>query len=341
MKDLPEKLLNFVEHIRIGLTARDSRRLDAEKVIVLLGKALREINESLQQNVEDCKATIDGADEERKRQEALAAAAAHLATRRQSVVDCKSALQLAAAEIDAQREAIKETKSAQRSSEAAAKMVQERKRHLEVVERDAFEPLREMPAGGLDSKKRLATLRRAGKDFGFHKELMAVAGVVLKKRLESRRTFDQDVLRNLAREFEKNKTSLEVAARESEEVVAARNEAVVAARDCVAAAQASRKQCAAEVVAAEKAIEEGQETLSETRRSVRNLPTHRKQMVKTIVRVQAQLKRFCSGPQAAYVNAFGALPAPMGANALAASSHRQFVAEDVNASETDVDEQDD
>lgn len=330
------KVRNLVERIRVGLAAKDSRHLDAEKAVLLLGKALREINSSLQTIVNDCKAAVDGVeDEQKRRQEALTAAAAQLSTRRQTVVDCKSALKRAAKEIDTQRESSKEAKSAQRNSEAEAKNVHERKRHLETAEREAFEPLREAPASGSDGNKRLSTLRRTGKAFGFHNELLNVAGVVFKKRLESRRTFDNDVLRHIAREFEKNSSTLDVASRESEQAVDARKSAVELATECVAAAKASRKQRAADLAAAEQAIEEGQEALSEARRHVRSFPAHMKHTAKELERAQLQLERFCGGPQATYVKAFGALSAPP----KVAASDDDSVAEGADAGETDVDSQ--
>merc|ERR1712232_681212 len=61
-----------------------------------------------------------------------------------------------------------------------------------------------------------------------------------------------------------------------------------------------------DLVAAEAAITEGQEALTNARREVRNFPAHIKTTVKHLERAQLQLDRFCSGPQAAYEKAFGA-----------------------------------
>merc|ERR1712232_1102773 len=78
------------------------------------------------------------------------------------------------------------------------------------------------------------------------------------------------------------------------------------ATECFAAAKAGRKQRAQDLVAAEAAITEGQEALTNARREVRNFPAHIKATVKHLERAQLQLERFCSGPQAAYERAFGA-----------------------------------
>jgi chromosome segregation ATPase len=305
---LPMKVRTFVDRIRVGLTAKDARHLDAEKAATLLGKALREIGSSLHTRVQERKVAVAGAEhEEKSRQEALTAAADKVSSLRQSAADCKSGMQRAGKEIDTGREKIKGAKSACRSSAGEAEKIQDRKRHLEIAEREAFEPLREAPARGSQGNKRLATLRRTGKAFGFHNELLNVAGIVLKKQLASRRTFDNDVLQNLAREFEKSSTILDVASRESEQAVVARENAVALATECYAAAKASRKQHAADLAVAEQAIVEGLEDLSEAKHHLRSFPTHVKTIVKELERAQHQLDRFCSGPQAMYDKKIGAL----------------------------------
>lgn len=307
LEGLPTKVTSFIKRIKVGLEARDSRRLDHDKVIALLGKAIREIHGCLQSSVQDCKSAVDGAEDDQKgRQDALTAATEKLASLRLSALDCKSALKRAEKEVETQRQAIKDTKAAVKNSEAEAKKVNAKKRSLELAQRDAFEPLREVPAGGsAGGQKRLATLRRTGKAFGFHNELLNVAGVVFKKQLDSRRTFDNDVLRHIAREFEKNTTCLDVAARESEQSVEARKNANELAGECFAAAKASCKQRVHDLEAAEQAIVEGQQALVEAKAHMRTFPAHMKHAAKQFERAQLQLERFCSGPQASFEKAFG------------------------------------
>jgi chromosome segregation ATPase len=309
IEGLPSKTSNFVERIKAGLKAKakDPRRLGTEEATVLLRKAVNEISSALRAKVQDYAVAADGVNhEEKRRQEAAVAAEQRLATLRQDAIDYKSTLKRSAREIETQRETIREAKAAKNESEADAKNIEHRKHHLVAAERDAFAPLREAPAKGLAGKKCLMTLRRTGKAFGFHNELMHAAGTVLRKSLVSRRTFDNDVLRHVAREFEKRSNILDTALRESEQAVEARKDAVELATECLAAAKAGRKKCARELVAVEEAITEGQENLANARREVRKLPAHIMTMVKQLERAQLELERFTNGPQATCEEAFGA-----------------------------------
>merc|ERR1712232_733913 len=106
------------------------------------------------------------------------------------------------------------------------------------------------------------------------------------------------------------------------------------ATECFAAAKAGRKQRAQDLVAAEAAITEGQEALTNARREVRNFPAHMKTTARHLERAQLQLERFCSGPQAAYEKAFGTTSAWL-------KRPTQDSAENAVACETDVDDEED
>merc|ERR1719271_239092 len=127
-----------------------------------------------------------------------------------------------------------------------AKKVQGRKRNLEAIERESYEPLRVAPADGPEGRKCLAGLRRAGKAYGFHKELLSIAPVILRKPLDSRHTFEDLVVRQLASEFAKNATSLDTNIKDSEQAV----------QECADQMQTAEEELAAAKIAHKKATQE-------------------------------------------------------------------------------------
>jgi len=325
LKKLPWKLQELTRRLKQGLVAKGKRHLEPEKATAILGKVLREINAGLHQFVSEATATVDGADAEREARVAVAAAAeSKLAELRNAVVDCSRAEKEALQNIDDRRAAISEAKAARQSREMEAKKVQGRKRNLEAIERESYEPLRVAPADGPEGRKCLAGLRRAGKAYGFHKELLSIAPVILRKPLESRHTFEDLIVQQLTSEFAKNAGSLDVHIKHSKEAIMECEEQLQIAEAELANARAVHKEAVQARGAAEAAVVEGRQTLVEAKNCVRKLPADLKRAERSLAQAEACLLKFQRGPRAAFEKALGLA---FGAVASMTETRSSYVAE--------------
>merc|ERR1739848_936288 len=151
------------------------------------------------------------------------------------------------------RQAITAAKSSQKKALVTMKGTQARKHRLEAAEKYSFGPLKETIAKGADGQKRLSILRRAGKEFGFHEEMMKVLPSVLKKEFDKRQTFDGLVVERLDKEFEKHSGVLDTQLEECETVERECSSSLQAAQSEMQAAQEEQKAQVKALAEAEKA----------------------------------------------------------------------------------------
>jgi len=306
MKDMPWKLQELVKHLRQGLVAKGKRHLEPEKATAILWKALREINAGLQNFAKDAQAKLDAADDEREARVANAAAADEkLVELRQVLAERNRAVKDALKTIERTKAAIAAKRATRQSQEAEVKKVQGKKRHLEEVERESYEPLRRAAADGRAGQKQLAILRRTGKAFGFHKELLSIAPGILRKTLSARHSFDALIVCQLDNEFSKHVSSLEANGKNSEKAVLERTSEVREAEEELMEAKATHKKATQELSAAAVSLVEGRQALVAAKSCVRRLPADLKRAMSSAQKMEDRLLRFQRGPRGAFEQALG------------------------------------
>jgi len=302
----PHKVQELVKRLREGLLAQGMRHLEPETATAILWKALREINAGLQKCAEEAQATLDGADAEREARVAVAAVAeAKLVELRQAMVQLSRAVRDALKMTECRKIVIAAKRSTRQSQEAQVKKIQGRKRQLEEVERDSYEPLRRGPADGQEGQKHLAVLRRTGKAYGFQKELLSIAPVILRKQLDARHTFDGLVVDQLDNEFFKHFSALEASAKDCERAIMEHTEEVRQAEEELMGRRAAHKKAAMELSAAAASVQMGRQALVEAKACVRRLPADLRRAEHCSAKMEARLLSFQRGPRATFEKALG------------------------------------
>jgi len=249
-------------------------------------------------------AVVEGAEVEKEaRAAAQSTAESQLCDLKQAVADQKAVVADSAKAIEEQKAAVQAARAAQRGAEAEVKGSESRKRQLETVEKESYEPLKDSAVAGASGQKRLATLRKFGRDHGFHKELLAVLPAILQKQPDKRRTFDGLCMQQLEVEFARQAGSLDTAARDSEMLVARREDELQAAQDALQEARERQRTSVRELAAAEAALEAGKKSIVEAKRHVRRLPADMKLAERQFVLAEARVEKFRKGPLAAYQKA--------------------------------------
>merc|ERR550532_2173005 len=112
----------------------------------------------------------------------------------------------------------------------------------------------------------IRSLKKVGKDFGFHDVLMDAFPMVLSKQPDRRRTFDGITLQQLESEFVKHSGALEAARRGGETVITESSEAVHAAQAAVTSAKTEHQNNTTALAQAEGNLVTGKSALAEARR---------------------------------------------------------------------------
>jgi len=298
---LPPDVREVVAKLGRLCVGRSGKPIDTEKITIALHGALKGTDEALQVALMEAQAKVKGADYEREgRVEAQAAAEAQLDELRRAVAERKLALGGSDKIIQKRHNDVAVAKAAQRSAMAEIKAVAGKKRQLEAAEKDAYEPLRDEPAAGPDGSKRLTVLRKVGKVYGFHNELLSVAPAILKKELDKRRTFDNLVMRQLEVEFRRNVGSLNSEIQDKEQILAERASEVQAAHAAWINAKEEQKNGARALSQAEEALAAGKVALSEAQRRVRTFPTDMRKSLRNFSLAKARLDKFRDGPLAKF-----------------------------------------
>jgi len=302
----PCKLQELVKRLEEGLLAQITIRLEPEKATAILWKVLHETNAGLRKVAEDAQAILDGADGERENRLAAAAAAeAKCALLRHEMAEGSAAVKDAVKVIESRKAAIVTKRAMRQSQESEVKKVQIRKRHLELVEQESYEPLRRGPADGQEGHRHLEVLRRTGKAYGFHKELLSVAPVILRKQLVARHTFDALIVDQLDNEFSKHVSSLEANGIDAKRAVIELTQDVRQAEQDLMEANAVHGQAALRLSAAAAAAAEGQQALVQAKTCVRRLPADLKRAERSAQKMEARFLKFQRGPRATFEKALG------------------------------------
>lgn len=307
LQGLPPKIQQIVRRLRQGICADTSRQaLGQDKATAILGKLLREISLGLDKLLSQAQKSLDNAATEREaRVQAAADAEIKLLALQQDITKQRHRLKDALAFIDAKKTGLTAVKASQQVHEAEVRKLQSRKRQLEQVERDCYEPLKRAGASNHEGGRQMATLRRTGKAYGFHKELLGIAPVVLKKQLDSRRTFDNLILAQLANEFTKHSSALESETKSCEEEALKHSQDVEKAEAELEGAKTLHKKACQVLESMAASVAKAQQEYAEAKASIRKLPADLKRAERTARRVEERLLKFQRGPRAAFEKAMG------------------------------------
>lgn len=261
------------------------------------GQVLKIVETALQTKLREAQATVSRSDMEREaRVEAQSAAECRIAEVKREIAEQKTSIKSFEKAIDSKRMEVGSAKEAQKSAESDFKTLETRKRQLESAEHDAYGPLKEVAAIGSDGNKRLSTLRRIGKAYNFHEELISVIPAILKKDLDKRRTFDNVVMQQLDVEFAKQQFSLLTNVKDGADIIAERAFAVEEAKQAVRDAQEERKRNATKLASLEAVLQESKEALVAARGRVRAFPADTKRATQELARAKACISKFHKGP---------------------------------------------
>mmetsp|Transcript_75905 Transcript_75905/g.210691 ORF Transcript_75905/g.210691 Transcript_75905/m.210691 type:complete len:376 (+) Transcript_75905:331-1458(+) len=258
------------------------------------------MNGELQEACRKAQEHIDGLQaDQRARADALKNAEGNMADLKRAVVERK-------AELAQTRKSIEEAKklraSGVNSKSSVAKDFQAAKRTYVKLEeaKKEFEPFKEAPIEGSEGKKRIQSLRKIGKEFGFHDVLLSALPAVLSKPLDKRRTFDGVAIKLFETEIRRHSSAAGAAVHDREEAVNKQFDAIQAAKQALILAKSTETQVNRALSEAEKAMDAGKALLKSCRQRVRSFDPNMRRATSDLSQAKARLDAFHVGPLAAY-----------------------------------------
>lgn len=271
-------------------------RSDQDSAIAMLKEALRNVEQDFLNALRVAYRNIDGAGTEKlARIDAQAIAESHLQQLRNAVAERKKALASAEKAIEARRFDVVNAKAALKVAVSELKVVASKRSNMEAVEKDIYSPLREASAGRQDGQKSVQKIRKTGKEYGFHGELLSVLPAILRKHPDKRQTFDGIVMQQLEREFAKHSAKLKDAVSKSQACLDNHSFAVEAAQSRVIEAKEHRKRCCQDLANAEAALLEGKQKIVASRHHVRNYAKDMRCNARELARAKARVTKLRKG----------------------------------------------
>eukprot|EP00927_Polykrikos_kofoidii_P045404 TRINITY_DN39377_c0_g1_i3.p1 TRINITY_DN39377_c0_g1~~TRINITY_DN39377_c0_g1_i3.p1 ORF type:complete len:601 (+),score=144.28 TRINITY_DN39377_c0_g1_i3:35-1804(+) len=202
---------------------------------------------------------------ERRLEEAVAAASARaqqdsssalVAELKDAAVQRRQEAQEATKALFEARQTLQLAKAQLKQDEVELETLSAKMGNLRSAQEVALCSVKEGPAKGSSGQKHLRSLRKVGKEFGFHSVLLGVLPAVFKKPVDRRQTFDGLAVQQLEAEFAKGACSLEAGIQNFTARVEKRKASMEAAIAAVQEAESRRK-------ATRHAADEAEETLAD------------------------------------------------------------------------------
>mmetsp|Transcript_15640 Transcript_15640/g.36620 ORF Transcript_15640/g.36620 Transcript_15640/m.36620 type:complete len:462 (-) Transcript_15640:268-1653(-) len=299
-RDVREMLAGLVEQSVFGAPGGEVHPYH-EAASTMVGDALADVEGKLRTLLDAARAKVDAAGSDKEaRDAALQAAEDNIPVLKQAVQDKKSALTAGGKAIQAAQRDLHACKLEQKAAEATMKVHTKKMDHLQQTQQQSFGALRDAAASGAEGQKQLKTLRKVGKEFGFHEVLLDILPAVLKKVPDRRRTFDNFALQHLEAEFRKRAGGIETDIRNHQAELDAGQAAVQAAQDALQHAEERREAVAEELSAAEAALVAGRRSLTAARRQVRLFGSDAARTARELSKMEARYNAFATGPLAAF-----------------------------------------
>jgi len=282
--------------------ASSRRKAEQEKAGGLLGRVIARVATVLEAEVRKTKTEADKVHEEhRSSASSKSCTERNLSAAKQAVLDSKAQLKEVEKQISAETKAIASAKTEQKDAASEVKLVDEKKRQLMDAEEKAFRPLKTAELQGGATKKTINSLCKAGEKVGFHKELLSVMPVVLRKSLERRHTFDKTVVQSLDAAFAKHLQALSSELRASEDALCECAGALAQREENLSLAKEKRQATVTAIASAEAAVSDSQKALTLAKKRVRSLPKVLKQASLRAKQSQTRNEKFRRGALAAYL----------------------------------------
>jgi hypothetical protein len=231
----------------------------------------------------------------------LETAQAQVAKLKCEIVEAKQDIKISAKAIESARLEVQRTKAADRNGVGNPKLVSEKIRSLEAVEKDVFQPLKQASVKGVQGKNKMKHLQKVGKRFGFHDVLLnTTMPKVALKSIDKRQTFDRLVLDQMEAEFAKKHVELQNTLKDEKSVRLDREAALQTARKSLADAQHRRIASTSCLAEAEKALVLGKQALVTARRDLRNFDKDSQKIIRESKQMETRLGAFLDGPFAAF-----------------------------------------
>jgi|EP00427_Karlodinium_veneficum_P024331 hypothetical protein len=232
----------------------------------------------------------------------LEAAQEELTKIKSKIVEGKLGVKTSIKAIESARLEVQKTKAADKIGAGKPKLVSEKIRSLEAVEKDVFQPLKQATAKGAQGRHKLKHLQKVGKQFGFHDVLLnTTMPKVALKCLDKRQTFDRLVLDQMEAEFAKKQVELEKALKIEKSVKLDREVALDMAQKNLADAVREQEVHASRLAEAEKALVLGKQALVAARRDLKKFDKDsRQKIVRESTQLETHLSTFLDGPFAEF-----------------------------------------
>lgn len=265
-----------------------------------LGATLNVMDDEMQAVVCEAQAKVNGADADKAaRSDAQAAAEESVIQLKQRVLDSKSTMEGNATSIDEAKAALAEAKRAEKSNRVGLRVAERTRGHIETAKRE-YSVLKDTQIEGHEGHKRLRSLRKVGKEFGFHEVMLNALPAVLAKLPDKRRTFDDLTIQHLQVEIDRNAGKAEAAVQDGGRCAAEQVAAVQRAREALASAKGLHVAHARAVSEAVAALDEAKATEHAARKHARAFEADLRQATRSLSRAMCCLSAFRSGPLAAY-----------------------------------------
>jgi peptidoglycan hydrolase CwlO-like protein len=223
----------------------------------------------------------------------LESAQAQMAKLKCEIAEAKQDIKISAKAIESARLEVQRTKAADRNGVGNPKLVSEKIRSLEAVEKDVFQPLKQASVKGSQGKNKMKHLQKVGKRFGFHDVLLnTTMPKVALKSIDKRQTFDRLVLDQMEAEFAKKHGELENVLKDEKLVRLDREAALEAARKSLADAQHQRIAHASRLAEAEKALVLGKQAVVAARRDLKSFDKDSQKILRESAQLETRLSAF-------------------------------------------------
>jgi len=286
-----------------GLDTSASLQEYEEVAVQMAGEAFADVKERIEAEAKEAQVKLISVESGWvERSSTLDSAQEKVAKIKKEIAEAKLGVKISIKAIESARLGLQKTKAADKTGLGKPKLVSEKIRSLEAVEKDAFQPLKQGSVKGAQGKHKLKHLQKVGKRFGFHDVLLnTTMPKVAFKGIDKRQTFDRLVLDQMEAEFAKKHVELKKALQEQKSVKLDQEAAVSMAQKILADAVHERNAHASRLAEAEKALALGKQALVSARRDLKKFDKDsRQKIVCESTQLQAHLNTFLDGPFAAF-----------------------------------------
>jgi chromosome segregation ATPase len=265
-----------------------------------LAQKLSGVEDELLTTMAKAQEVVDGAEGDRRaRVAAESAASAEFTRLKHALIDGKSTHKSSGKTVESALQSVDSAAVAQKKMEKTLAELRSKMDFLANVEIQTYAPLKSAPAGGVKGHKQLKTLCKIGKDNGFHEVLLSTLPVILKKKIDKRRTFDDLAIQQVDNEFVKLENKLVGEAADAETCLVRQTATLQTAQNASQAAQEGHENSAQLLAQTETALMQAKDILSESRKRVHRFQSDARQAERDLNDAKRALNAFRKGPLAA------------------------------------------